>query len=118
MNSSVGPDAFLFDKPVIALGKAPWIKPGLAFKVENAAEICAAILRPSSFSRAWRRRFIAHWYHAYTFPADGDPTALVEFVPKKISLATAYRNARTIDEDRVLVSTWDRCTGEGLASRG
>ena len=87
VNSSVGPDAFLFDKPVIAFGRAPWIKPALAQKVENVDEMCRAILSPPAVVRTLRQRFLAHWYHAYTFPADGEPDEVRAFVESKIALA-------------------------------
>ena len=95
VNSSVGPDAFLFDKPVLAVGDAPWIKPGLALKVGGATQLCNAIAGLPSFDRTLRQRFLAHWYHAYTCAQDANPDYIRRFVEHKISLAALAARSDT-----------------------
>lgn len=90
VNSSIGVDGFLFGKPVIALGKAPWIKPALATQARTAEEVASAIARLPAFDKRLRQRFIAHWYHAYTWRAFEEPDVMREFVERK--WAAAWHN--------------------------
>ncbi len=90
VNSSVGIDGFLFDKPIIALGNAPWIKPSLAKLAHTPEDIAAAVLNPPAFDRRLRQRFLAHWYHAYTWGESEDPAALKAFVETKLAAAKAH----------------------------
>ena len=103
INSSIGPDAFLFDKPVIALGRAPWIKPGLAVKADGAPEVADAIVNAAGFDRTLRQRFLAHWYHSYTFATGGDETALPAFIEGKVAAAREgmVRRVDTIEPSSV-----------------
>ncbi len=90
VNSSVGIDGFLFDKPIIALGKAPWIKPALAKHVCTPEDIAAAVADPPAFDKRLRQRFLAHWYHAYTWRESEDPKILEAFVETKFKAAQQY----------------------------
>jgi hypothetical protein len=87
VNSSIGVDGFLFDKPVIAIGNAPWIKPALARQARTAKEIAEAIADLPKFDKRLRQRFIAHWYHAYTWREFDEPTVVREFVEGKLAAA-------------------------------
>ena len=84
VNSSVGPDGFLFNKPVIALGNAPWVKSCLAFQAKTPADVAKALASPPSFDKILRKRFLAHWYHAYTWSPDDEPKTLRGFVGDKL----------------------------------
>jgi capsular polysaccharide export protein len=96
VNSTVGVDGFLFDKPIIALGNAPWIKPALALQGNTASGIAAALANLPKFDRALRMRFLAHWYHAYTWREHEQPEILRRFVENKMTLARAQLHAASM----------------------
>jgi len=96
LNSSIGPDAFLFDRPVVALGRAPWIKHGLAVKADNPKQVASALSRMPPFDRILRQRFLAHWYHQYTFPVGSTSGLLSAFVEDKL-VAARQLMARPFD---------------------
>jgi capsular polysaccharide export protein len=87
VNSSIGVDGFLFDKPVIAVGNAPWVKPALAMRASTAVEIATAIASLPKFEKRLRQRFLAHWFHAYTWQQFEKPAVLREFVARKLQFA-------------------------------
>jgi Capsule polysaccharide biosynthesis protein len=88
VNSSVGADGFLFDKPVVALGNAPWNKPGLASQARTPEEVAVALTRPPEFEKRLRQRFLAHWYHRYTWSEHEGPDQLRDLVEQKLRVAT------------------------------
>ncbi len=87
VNSSIGVDGFLFDKPVIAVGNAPWVKPALAMRASTAVEIATSIASLPKFEKRLRQRFLAHWFHAYTWQQFEKPAVLREFVARKLEVA-------------------------------
>ncbi len=91
VNSSIGVDGFLFDKPVIAIGNAPWVKPALARQARTANEIAKAIADLPKFDKRLRQRFLAHWYHAYTWREFDEPSVVRAFVERKLAAARTIR---------------------------
>ncbi len=91
VNSTVGVDAFLFDKPVFAVGNAPWIKRPLALPVRTAGDIVELIAAPPAFDKALRKQFLAHWYHAFTWSADDEPRKVRAFIEQKLETSRQHR---------------------------
>jgi len=91
VNSTVGADGFLFDKPIIAVGNAPWVKPALAVQATTPTGVCEALAALPTFDKRLRKRFLAHWYHAYTWCAHDEPRTLRPFLEAKLEAAGVHK---------------------------
>jgi capsular polysaccharide export protein len=81
LNSSMGLQAFLWDKPVMALGRAFWALPGLALAPSDQTALNAAFAAPDwTFDAPLRGGFMTwldrHYYPRFAWPGgDGDTAA-------------------------------------------
>ena len=77
VNSSVGLEAMLFDKPVVAMGRAFWAIDGLAARAPDASSLAAIMTAPDAirFDPAARDAFLSflvgEYYPELQVVADG-----------------------------------------------
>jgi len=72
INSSMGLQAMLFDKPVIATGRCFWALPGLALRAEGLDALQAALAAPPGFDADLRGRFLTWLATRYYTRGDSD----------------------------------------------
>lgn len=90
LNSSVGLQAFFFDKPVLVLGEALFRIDGVATPVDSAADLAAtfAAIETARFDRATRDAFMAYldrvYYPQIVTGADGKPAVAPDLVRPKL----------------------------------
>ncbi len=91
LNSSMGLQAFFHDKPVLALGRAFYARPGLVTLAPDQPSLNAAFATPASltFDPRQRARFM-NWLDQTYYPRfpDTDPSAMTEKLRMARNMAT------------------------------